>query len=77
MLIGAIAGIFFFSWLPLNVFSLVMEMYPEATRALIEGDEALIFAALHLCGIANACMNPILYGYLNENFRKEYRNIYR
>jgi hypothetical protein len=31
---------------------------------------------LHLLGTANACFNPILYGYLNENFRNEYKSIY-
>ena len=44
---------------------------------LISGKETVIYAVLHLFGMCNALTNPILYGYLNENFRKEYRNIYR
>lgn len=27
-------------------------------------------------GLANACINPILYGYLNESFREEYKNLF-
>ena len=40
------------------------------------GNEELVYGLLHLLGTANACFNPILYGYLNENFRNEYKNIY-
>lgn len=28
-------------------------------------------------GLANACINPILYGYLNESFREEYKNLFK
>jgi hypothetical protein len=41
------------------------------------GNEELVYGLLHLLGTANACFNPILYGYLNENFRNEYKSIYR
>ena len=41
------------------------------------GNEEVVYGLLHLLGTANACFNPILYGYLNENFRNEYKSIYR
>ena len=37
----------------------------------------IMYGILHLLGAANAVSNPILYGYLNENFKSEYRNLYR
>ena len=77
IMICSITVIFFVSWLPLNVFNFLMDMYPEQMKALIAGNETVIYAVLHLFGMCNALTNPILYGYLNENFRKEYKNIYR
>ena len=32
-----------------------------------------VYGLANLCGLAASCINPILYGYLNENFRKEYK----
>ncbi len=54
-----------------------MELAPQLIRPHIRGYESPIYAVMHLFGLSNACVNPILYGYLNENFRKEYRSIYR
>ncbi|TRY73362.1 hypothetical protein TCAL_06016 [Tigriopus californicus] len=77
MMIIAITLIFFVSWLPLNLFSFMIEIFPHVIRKYIEGSETVIYSLLHLFGLCNACINPILYGYLNENFRKEYKKIYR
>lgn len=76
-MIVAITLIFFFSWLPLNAFKLLVDAFPDVVLPHITGKEVVIYAFLHLCGLANAIVNPFLYGYLNENFRKEYRNIFR
>ena len=38
---------------------------------------AALWYAVVAASVALAFTNPILYGYLNENFRKEYKNIYR
>ena len=56
---------------------LALEVFPDLVLPLITGREVMIYAVFHLCGLANAIMNPFLYGYLNENFRKEYKNIFR
>lgn len=76
-MILSITVIFFVSWLPLNLFNFLMDIYPDKMKTLIAGHETVIYAILHLFGLCNALTNPILYGYLNENFRKEYKNIYR
>ena len=36
-----------------------------------------VYGVMHLLGAANAIANPILYGYMNENFRSEYKKFYR
>ena len=55
----------------------MVDAFPSLVLPHITGKEVVIYAVLHLCGLANAIVNPFLYGYLNENFRKEYRNIFR
>ena len=76
-MIISIAVVFFVSWLPLNMFEILMDLYAAQMKELVAGKETVIYALLHLFGLCNALANPILYGYLNENFRKEYKNIYR
>ena len=56
---------------------LIDPLYPALMKPIISGNETVIYAVLHLFGLCNALTNPILYGYLNENFRKEYKSIYR
>ncbi len=65
--------VFFFSWLPLTTFRLTSEVYD--TNLLGDGGEAAVYAGLNLLGAANACTNPVLYAYFNDNFREEYRNL--
>ncbi len=37
----------------------------------------MVYGICNILGLSNACTNPVLYGYFNENFRKEYKSIYR
>ena len=43
----------------------------------IKGIDPMVYGLCTIMGLCNACTNPILYGYLNENFRREYRNLFR
>ncbi|RWS29867.1 neuropeptide F receptor-like protein [Leptotrombidium deliense] len=36
----------------------------------------VLFACCHLVGMSSACSNPLLYGFLNDNFRKEFKDIF-
>jgi hypothetical protein len=53
----------------------------DSTVNVPSGDNRLLliipYSVLHLFGAANAVINPFLYGYLNETFRNEYKNLYR
>lgn len=35
----------------------------------------MCYAVCHMMGMSSACSNPVLYGCLNENFWKEFKDI--
>lgn len=74
ILLTTIAAIFAISWIPLNAYNLYVDfsMSQEAlTERLI-----VIYAVCHMVGMSSACSNPVLYGFLNENFRNEFKEIF-
>lgn len=69
----AIAVTYVISWLPLNVFNLAADMSAEP---LFDEDSVTItYAVCHMFGMSSAVSNPLLYGWLNDNFRKEFEEI--
>lgn len=72
-LLTSIAIIFGISWLPLNIFNLYSDVYLE--KEGLNQDLLVIYAICHMMGMSSACSNPVLYGWLNENFKKEFREI--
>ena len=34
-----------------------------------------VYAVCHVLGMSSACANPVIYGFLNENFSKEFRYV--
>lgn len=64
----AIVLLFSICWLPWNIFALTLEF----NFTLIPGRLLkLIDCLLKIFAMGSACINPFLYGWLNENFRKE------
>ena len=37
----------------------------------------VIYAVCHLLGMTSAVVNPFLYGWFNDNFRNEFKNVHR
>ncbi|XP_050087557.1 neuropeptide F receptor [Anopheles aquasalis] len=70
-LLISIALIFGISWLPLNLFNLFADLYVHA----ITQDIMVAYAICHMVGMSSACSNPLLYGWLNDNFRKEFNEL--
>ncbi|XP_023320465.1 neuropeptide F receptor [Eurytemora carolleeae] len=80
-----IGTIFFICWLPLNIFNLVSDIFSYLERlgytsillTQLLGAEPymIIFAGTHLCAMLCTVINPLLYGYFNENFNKEFKII--
>ncbi|XP_076363829.1 neuropeptide F receptor-like [Tachypleus tridentatus] len=72
-LLISIALIFGISWLPLNILNVVTDFYyPFQDDSVFR----IVFACCHMIGMSSACSNPLLYGWLNDNFRKEFKEIF-
>ncbi|XP_041985420.1 neuropeptide F receptor [Aricia agestis] len=69
----AIAVTYVISWLPLNVFNIVADI--NANLILDEKKIVITYAVCHMFGMSSAVSNPLLYGWLNDNFRKEFEEI--
>ncbi|XP_020798669.1 neuropeptide F receptor [Drosophila serrata] len=70
-LLISIAIIFGVSWLPLNFFNL----YADMQRPVMTQKMLVAYAVCHMIGMSSACSNPLLYGWLNDNFRKEFQEL--
>ncbi|GAU92871.1 hypothetical protein RvY_04895 [Ramazzottius varieornatus] len=70
-----ISIIFALCWLPLNVINIVADFSTDSYtehRTLFD----VLFVGSHLFAMSSAVANPILYGFLNENFRREFKVIF-
>nr|XP_053619460.1 neuropeptide F receptor isoform X1 [Plodia interpunctella] len=72
-ILTAIVVTYVISWLPLNVFNLVADFSPKPI--LDEQPLTITYAVCHMFGMSSAVSNPLLYGWLNDNFRKEFEEI--
>ena len=67
----------YLSWLPLNVINLVIYAFDTDESPLFQSEEQLrvAYGICHLISMSSAITNPVLYGFMNENFRREFFNI--
>lgn len=59
-------------WLPLNAFNVVADWHQEALPVCYHN---LLFSLCHLLAMSSTCINPIIYGFLNSNFRKDVSSV--
>ncbi|XP_072947222.1 prolactin-releasing peptide receptor-like [Epargyreus clarus] len=71
MLIAMVA-IFGLSWLPLNLINMSSDFYSFAEDWTYY---MILFFVAHFIAMSSTCYNPFLYAWLNENFRKEFKQI--
>ncbi|XP_078680130.1 neuropeptide FF receptor 2-like [Branchiostoma floridae x Branchiostoma belcheri] len=64
--------LFALSWLPYHVVILMVD-FKHFTNAEIQSMYLYAYPVVHWLGYCNSTMNPILYGYCNRNFRKEFQ----
>lgn len=57
-------------WLPLTIFNAVSDWDQDALPIC---NHNLLFSLCHLLAMSSTCINPIIYGFLNSNFRQEVR----
>lgn len=71
MLIAMVA-VFLLSWLPLNIVNIVNDFNKE----MIAWEYYFLsFFLVHQMAMSSTCYNPFLYAWLNENFRKEFKQV--
>ncbi|XP_072334891.1 neuropeptide Y receptor type 4-2-like [Scyliorhinus torazame] len=68
LMLGFLVLGFALSWLPLQVFNAIADW---DLQAVMHCHHNLIFSLCHLAGMTSTCINPIIYGFLNNNFKKE------
>ncbi|MFT7813437.1 hypothetical protein Z043-113496 [Arapaima gigas] len=74
-MLASIVTAFALCWLPLNVFNTLFDWHHWVIPVC---QHDLIFSACHLMAMASTCVNPVIYGFLSSNFRKELRaTVYR
>lgn len=59
-------------WLPLHVFILVLDFNPhllDYQTAKQEQFFTALYYTVHWLAMSNSCVNPIVYGFLNDSFR--------
>lgn len=71
MLIAMVA-IFGISWLPLNIINVLGDFYAYANDWTYY---RLCFFMTHCLAMSSTCYNPFLYAWLNDNFRKEFKQV--
>ncbi|KAL3873498.1 hypothetical protein ACJMK2_036607 [Sinanodonta woodiana] len=70
----SIVLLFSFFWLPWNLFMLISEF----NQQLVSGSYfKFIDLLLKILAMSSACINPCMYGWLNDNFRKEFDTLLR
>ncbi|XP_044524931.1 melatonin receptor type 1B [Gracilinanus agilis] len=68
----AVFVIFAICWAPLNFIGLAVAINPlDMAPRVPDG----LFATSYFLAYFNSCLNAIIYGLLNQNFRKEYKKI--
>lgn len=71
-LLTLIAIIFAISWLPLNLYNLFLDLHRQGS---LTEKHLVLYAVCHMMAMSSACFNPVLYGYFNDNFRKEFKEL--
>ncbi|KAG8326652.1 hypothetical protein J6590_035746 [Homalodisca vitripennis] len=74
LLLSIVAILFALSWLPLGVFSLLADvLYPADVSTKVSPQNLYVaFAICHVIAMSSAITNPVVYGWLNSNIRKEF-----
>ncbi len=63
--------IFFVSWAPLNLFNILIDTFEPFDNSESSSKMMLkIFAFCHLMAMTSVVTNPVMYGFLNENFKQ-------
>ena len=67
ILLTCVSLVFFLAWAPIHLFLVIM----DTIEPLKEDEETvlMIYACCHLTAMTTVCVNPLLYGWCNTNFK--------
>lgn len=68
----AMVTIFGVSWLPINLINVINDLYMHTSSWTYYN---LFFFLSHAVAMSSTCYNPFLYAWLNDNFRKEFKQV--
>lgn len=68
----AMVLVFLISWLPLNIVNILND-FDDSINCWIYYN--IVFFIAHLTAMSSTCYNPFLYAWLNDNFRKEFKQV--
>ncbi|XP_066499437.1 neuropeptide Y receptor Y8b [Hoplias malabaricus] len=71
VMLASIVAVFALCWLPLIVFNTIFDWHYEVLPAC----HNTVFSLCHLTAMTSTCVNPIIYGFLNNNFQKELKSL--
>uniref|UniRef100_A0A3Q2Z3S2 Neuropeptide Y receptor type 2 n=1 Tax=Hippocampus comes TaxID=109280 RepID=A0A3Q2Z3S2_HIPCM len=69
-----VVAVFAVSWLPLHAFQLAVDI---DSRVVYMDDFKLLFSAFHVVAMCSTFVNPILYGWMNSNYRSAFLDVCR
>lgn len=72
ILLASMVAAFAVCWLPLHVFNTIVDWN---YKIISPCHHNLIFSLCHLVAMASTCVNPVIYGFLNSNFKKEVKSL--
>jgi neuropeptide Y receptor len=75
MLLIMIGVVFVLAWMPLNVCNIIADFNQKMFLSFDKSMKGLVIPICHLLVLSSACTNPVLYGWLNDNFKREFMNI--
>ncbi|XP_064626043.1 allatostatin-A receptor-like [Lineus longissimus] len=70
-MVAVIVIVFALSWLPLQINFLYTSFKPKPSTK----DSVIFLLVSQILCYSNSCMNPILYSFLSENFRREFHQV--
>ena len=70
-----VAATYFVSWAPLNALNFIINVFDSSESPMFSQEDHFlcVYAVCHLAGMSSACLNPFLYGLMNENFQGEFK----
>ncbi|KAM3622929.1 uncharacterized protein V6R79_004987 [Siganus canaliculatus] len=64
--------VFAISWLPFHAFQLAADIDSNVSSM---ADFKLLFTVFHIVAMCSTCINPILYGWMNNNYRAAFLSV--